>query len=88
MTNLEKKNQLTAKIRLQLLVKSDEDILKIALSLNREALNNQVPDEGFPAWDVANRIHTNHYDLSKGQRKALINVLSHYMSDKLQILQT
>lgn len=75
------KRQLLAKIRISLLQKDDEELLKYLLKMNKKGLNSQVPGGGFPAWDIANDLYNNNWEVSTKQRKALINTASHYYAD-------
>lgn len=77
------KEQAIAQIRLRLRYKSDEELLDLVLHQDKEALNNQVKDGNFPAWDIAYRLKTNGWELSKKQKTSLINVLTYYLSDKI-----
>ena len=77
------REQVVARIRIQLRYKTDEDLLNLILSQNKEGLNNQVTDGNFPAWDIAYRLKTNGWEISPKQKKALINVLTYYLADKV-----
>ena len=75
------KEQLIAKIRLKLRVISDEELLKLIVSLDKNKLNNQIKGGTFPAWDIAYRLHSNSWSMSAKQRKGLVNVLTYYLAD-------
>lgn len=75
------KRQLLAQIRISLLQKTDKQLLKFLLNMNKDELNQQVPNNSFPAWDIAERLYKNNWEVSSKQRKALINTASYYYSD-------
>lgn len=75
------KRQLLGKFRIELMQLNDEDLLDSVLSFKRYDLNNEVPESNFPAWDIANRLRKNNYDMSKKQRDGLINTTSHHCAN-------
>lgn len=77
----EEKRKLLANIRISLLQKNDDELLDFVLTLNKEKLNNQVPHNSFPVWDIAYRLKTNYWKMSTKQRSAIINTTSYYYTD-------
>lgn len=77
----EEKRILLATIRINLLQKNDDDLLNFVLSLNKKELNEQIPDNAFPVWEIAYKIKSNNWSLSPKQRKAIINTTSYYYAD-------
>lgn len=77
------REQLIAQIRLKLRYKSDDELLDLILHQDKETLNNQITNGNFPAWDIAYRLKTNGWEISPKQKKALINVLTYYLTDKV-----
>lgn len=75
------KRQLLGKIRIGLLQKTDTELLLSLLSMEKNGLNNQVPDGAFPAWDIARRLYENNWEVSPKQRKGLINTASYFYAD-------
>lgn len=45
---------------------------------NKDYINNIVPNKRFPAYTIAERLSKSNKALTTNQRRALINVLSHY----------
>jgi len=43
-----------------------------------KGLNNAVPDNGFPAFDIASELHYTAKKPTPRQRRALINVMARY----------
>ena len=77
------REQLIAQIRLKLRYKSDDELLDLILHQDKQNLNNQITNGNFPAWDIAYRLKTNGWEISPKQKKALINVLTYYLTDKV-----
>lgn len=72
----------TEKEKLQ---KVSDDVLLIkyeAEARHSEFLNEVVPGNNFPAFDVALKIKKNGWTMSPKQREALENVLAYYYSEK------
>lgn len=77
------REQLIAQIRLKLRFKTDDELLNLILRQDKQALNNQIKDGDFPAWDIAYRLKTNGWEISPKQKKALINTLTYYLTDRV-----
>lgn len=77
------REQLIAQIRLKLRFKTDDELLDLILYQDKDSLNNQIKDGDFPAWDIAYRLKTNGWEISPKQKKALINTLTYYLTDKV-----
>lgn len=75
------KRELLAKVRLSFLTQSDKELLENILSFDKDELNNHYKNGVFPAWDIAYNISKNNWQISKAQRKSLINVTSYYYVD-------
>lgn len=78
---LEEKRKLLGTIRIKLLQKTDTELLNFVLSLDKTQLNSEVPNNGFPAWDIAYKLKVNNWSVSPKQRKAIINIVSYYYTN-------
>lgn len=74
---------ITSKIRLDLMQKSDEEIIELILSSDKEDMNNRIKGGSFPAWDIAYRLKTHGWQASHKQKKAFINILTYVLVDEV-----
>ena len=83
MMETKERDVITSKIRLDLIQKSDKDIIELILSSDKEDMNNRIKGGSFPAWDIAYRLKTHGWQTSHKQKKAFINILTYFLVDEV-----